>query len=419
MALLNCSGDSPSQPEPPQLPEPSVEVSPLVGDAPLSGSVALRSQPGAEGWAYEVDLDGDGDTDREGILGELSLFRYLFVEPGSHVIRWRLTGPERAVSGEQTVIAEGIEPLVVLAARWIGPETQDPGAFEGLVADPAGDALYAGNYSRGELYRLSTVDLEELGPSIQVDPGPEGLAVIEPERVLVALHKHGPLTVVGLPGFDVLRVLDFHGFIVRAAGDSRALLTDDISRLRLIDIWNGESLAEAHVEGGPRHFAISPEEDEVALLTVSGDPRLHWLGFPGLDPRGVVPLPELESADIVAYDPTGGSVYVFGRANGEGRFLALDRASGAVVQTAGTGPGACGLYCVANPVATSSSGRYVAFEQGARAVIVDTATDMPRFELGIPGFSNMGFSVTDSPSEPDVFFFLRSDGLLIKVRVGS
>ena len=57
----------------------------------------------------------------------------------------------------------------------------------------------------------------------------------------------------------------------------------------------------------------------------------------------------------------------------------------------------------------------MAFEWHGGAIFIDTELDLPRH--AIPGLGGLaGFSVTPSPVE-DVFYFLRSDGLIQKVAI--
>jgi DNA-binding beta-propeller fold protein YncE len=180
----------------------------------------------------------------------------------------------------------------------------------------------------------------------------------------------------------------------------------------------------APLSGGAGHFSVFPGGDRI--VSVVYDPpsgviersSLEILSLPSLDPIRSIPLEELPDATHVAVDPSGDVMYAFGRGNSV-RFLAIDPATGEVITSMSVDGSGCITYCVANPVVTFASGRYIAFEQGGAVIVVDTALDLPRYRFDPEG---LGYDY-DGPSgvaahpDSDILYVLGPTGRLLKVRL--
>jgi DNA-binding beta-propeller fold protein YncE len=274
---------------------------------------------------------------------------------------------------------------------------------------PVGGHVYAGDFSQGALHQVSATDLTTERPALDLEYGPEGLAVSRSEGRLFIIHKYEYLNVVSIPEMELVRSMEpFYGYFIRLVGEDHALIGGQFGDIQLVNRETGEVLRSSP---GSWHFDVSPSEDRVAVLHYRDSFEIRLLSLPELTELTVLPLDGVPFADAVAFDPDGSRLYVIGEDSLGERFLAIDLASGDVVRDLRLEGGGCSFYCAANPVAVSSSGRYVFFEQHQSGVlVVDTELDMPLYRAPVTG------SVAAAPAD-DIFYVLRPDGLLSKVAV--
>jgi outer membrane protein assembly factor BamB len=112
-------------------------------------------------------------------------------------------------------------------------------------------------------------------------------------------------------------------------------------------------------------------------------------------------------------------MYVFGRDDSGVRFLALDPSTGEVITSMSLGGSGCGIFCVANPVVTFASGRYIAFELGGAVIVVDTALDLPRYRFDLGGDDYDEPSGVAAHPDSDILYVLGPAGSLFKIRLRS
>ncbi|HUP20061.1 MAG TPA: hypothetical protein VM778_08925 [Gemmatimonadota bacterium] len=395
------------------------------GDAPVEGLVYLLPGEDGIGAGYAVDLDEDGIADREGRLERGIGFGYRFLAPGVHRLRVTFdlpTGERRVV--EPVVVVNDPSRTETLVESMVPPADPDWRSFEGIVMDPAGEHLYVAAYSGGSLVQLDPTDLSVLRRIDTIGYSIEGLTVAPSGERLFAVYKYHHLATVAIPEM----VLEHRherispgAFFIRAVGESRVLVSGR-GPLSLMDPFSGAILGQATSAGGELlyswHFAVSEDRATavVAGRSEAGSDRIHVVDLATMTVRREIPLPLLYT-ETVALDPHEPRAYVLGNDVDTGRLLVVDIETGEVLRDLALGPSYCGSYCVANPTAVAAGGRYVAMEWYGGAYVIDTELDLPVHRLGYYGFSNSGFSVTGSPTEEDVFYFLDSGGGLRKVRV--
>lgn len=424
---LACSETTREGPiEPPALPEgpaPFVEVSLGFGDVPVEGEVFLSPPAGSRNWRYEIDLDEDGRSDREGVLGLGIGFRYRFATPGIHRIRTILTGPEDdPVEIESLVVANDQGAIRILAAGQVPPVDPDWVSFEGITMTHSGDALYVANYSGGSLHRVDpatfsvTGVIEDMGYSI------EGISIAPGDGTLYATYKYRHMAAVDLATFELERFFERGspaGFFIHAVDEHHALIGGE-GALALVDMRTGVIVRRFDAPGSEFtdtwHFALAPDGQAAAVIVYDGEYSLHLVDVSTLQSVGRMPLGRMTYPRSLAFHPQGDRLYVIGYQEDEGAlFMALALETGEILREVRLGSLFCSLYCVASPTATLRSGRFVAFEWHGGAIFIDTELDLPRHS--IPGLGGLtGFSVTASTVE-DVFYFLRSDGLIQKVAI--
>lgn len=423
-AFVTCTSDTgPSSPEPFGTP-PSVTVDFDFGEAPLTGTLRLvPADPDAD-WRYRVETIPSGILEREGSVEGLVAIPYRFEVPGVHFVRVELSGPEGDVIVQKAIVV--IDPesdFEILAQRpideiWPGGENESP---EGIVMDPAGRWLYAAQYRSGELVRIDPETLEVVGRVI-LGPQLEGLAVDPTGDRLFGIHKNAGLSVVDLASLTSVHLDGFSGYYIELLGSSQALFGGN-GLLGRVNIDTGQVDWSPLAAG---HFSVFPDGDRVVSLVYpsSGVPEylsLLILSLPGLDPLLSIPLEELLNAVHVAVDPTGDLIYALGQAETGVRFMAFDAATGEVVTSMSLAGSRCGIYCVANPVVTFASGRYIAFERGGAVFVVDTELGVPRYRFDPGGYGEL--DVLTPPAgvaahpDSDVLYVLGPAGRLFKIRV--
>jgi len=407
---LGCAAPGGPGTEPPMAsgPSPAVTVSLGFGDSPVEGFVYLRPQAETNGWRYSVDIDEDGATDHEGILqGEIG-FAYRFTTRGVHRIRFSLAGPQSNEMVDVPVVVNDPDAVQVLVQRAIAG---DPDAiFEGITTNRAGTMLFVGDFWNSEIHPLDPADLHALAPPLPLGiSGAEGLSVTPSDSILLVGHKRHRLSVVAIPDMEIRRNVRMEGeFFIHALDDATAL-SPGLTGLDLVDIDTGQTIRRLAL---PRawHLAVSPVSPVAAVLNRANPAAVHLASLPDLQEMGHIDLPDVLDAENVAFDPAGDRLYVMGQDQQGSRFLLLDVASRSVLLSLPLGPGACWIFCVANPVAVSRSGRFVAMEHGNGTYFIDTELDLPRFR------SSAGLSVAASPTE-EAFYVLRPEGLVSKVAI--
>jgi DNA-binding beta-propeller fold protein YncE len=310
----------------------------------------------------------------------------------------------------------------VLAQRPVDEIWPGPGADiypEGFVMDPAGSWLYAANYGTGEIVRIDPGTLLVVD-RLQLLPWVEGLAVTPAGDRLFAIHKVGGLSVVDLESFTATHLEGFGGYFIQALDESHALIGGGFGLQRVnVDTRDFES---ATLPPGETHFSVSPDATRVVSVVtpLEGDPSLEIFSLPKLDLIRSIPLGELPLRRHVALDPSGDLIYVFASGSAEVRFLAVSSTTGAVITSKSVNGGGCVIYCVANPVVSFGSGRYVAFEVGGAVSVVDTALDLPRYIFDPEGAAlRDGYSPSGVAAHPDsdVLYVLGPTGRLFKLRL--
>jgi hypothetical protein len=422
-AACKGSGTPPTEPSPPSGPRPTVSTTLGFGESPLEGRVRLTPLEGTSFWRYAVDVDEDGVADHSGILvGEVE-FPYRFSAPGVHAVRVSLTGPDGIETINLPAIVNDPSAIQILAQREI--PSAEIRFTEGITVNRAGTELFVGGFGEFEILRLNPADLAFQGPPLSLKPGfggetsidwgAEGLSTTPSDTLLLVAHNRLGVSAVAIPTMEPRRSLRRNGnfFFIEALSETTALTpTNSTSTLDIIDTRTGQTIRSLPVPG-VWHFSVSRLGDRVAVIERFGSPAaLRVASLPELQESARIPLPHRVSPAVVAFDPAGDRVYVMGRNLDDGTavFVLIDVIAGRVLLTMTLGTGPCLGFCVANPVATLASGRFVAMEQGEGALFIDTALDLPRF------FSPVGNSVAASPTE-EAFFLLRPEGLVSKVAI--
>lgn len=427
---VGACADDPSGPSRPSGPAPAVLVDHEFGEPPVAGTLRVVPGPGTVGWRYRIDPIPPATEGSEGQLTDVVAIPYRFDTPGVHLIQVELTGPAgpggAVVIPKWVVVMDPESDFEILAQRSIDdiwPEREHM-APEGIVMDPAGRWLYAAIYTAGELVRIDPVTLQAVD-RVVLGRQLEGLAVAPSGDRLFGIHKNGGLSVVDLASFTPTHFDGFNGFYIEAMDESHALIGGN-GVLGRVNVDTRE-FERAPLSGGAGHFSVFPGGNRI--VSVVYDPSsggterssLDILSLPSLDPIRSIPLEDFPGARHVAVDPSGDAMYVFGRENSGVRFLALDPATGDVIRSMLVADSGCITYCVANPVVTFASGRYIAFEQGGAVMIVDTALDLPRYRFDPEG---LGYDF-DGPSgvaahpDSDILYVLGPLGRLFKIRLRS
>ena len=423
-AACNWSGSKPTEPPlfptVPSGPRPVISMSLAFGESPIEGEVRLSPSSETANWLYAVDVDEDGAADHSGTLTREVEFAYRFSTPGVHGVRISLTGPTGVEAVTVPAIVNDPTAVRTLAQRITGGAAN--AIFEGITTNRAGTSLFVADFFNSTIYRLDPGDLRPLAPHLVlprieddrgfVAGGPEGLTVTPSDTLLLVAHKLFGLSVVAIPALEPRRSLRMAGeYFIQAIDDVDALSTARGS-LDLIDTNTGGTVRGLAVPN-TWHFAVSLPSQIVAALNRSGPAAVHLANLADLQQIARVELPGAIEADVVAFDPAGDRLYVMGRDAQGSRFYLVDVPSRSVLLNLPLGLGACGAFCVANPVATSRNGRFVAMEQGGGVYFIDTTLDLPRYYLGTR-MANSGLSVAASPTE-EAFYLLQPDGFVRKV----
>jgi DNA-binding beta-propeller fold protein YncE len=409
---VGTCADGPSGPSGPSGPIPAVLVDREFGEPPVAGTLRIVPSTATAGWRYRVEAIPPETQDREGLLEGAVAVSYRFDAPGVHILRVELTGPDGPLVVEKPIVVVDPESdFEVLAQRpveEIWPDAALNGVLypEGIVMDPQGRWLYAANYPSGELVRIDPSTLEVVD-RLQLARQLEGLSVTPSGDQLFAVHKGIGLSVVDLSSFTATSMPPSvaEGHFIQALNEDHALVSGHASFAR-VDMERGVVEDKVtHLWAHP-HFDVFPDGQRVVAGVSPWQelPFLEVLALPSLSSLRSIPIEELTSIRIVAVDPAGDRVYALGSRGGETRFVLVDADTGEVLTSIGLGSMVC--VCVANPVVTYASGRYIAFEHGGSVVVIDTELDMPRY-LFDPGNPLAGGpSGVAAQADSDILFVL-------------
>jgi len=307
---------------------------------------------------------------------------------------------------------------------------------EGITLDRAGAILFVTQTGPNVLRILvldpvtlavrDTIDLSALRGTL------EGLGTAPDEDLLYVVTKFFQLGVVDFSGPDpvLLRVLDVPArYFVHPLPGKRAYVAGETSNpgIALVDTETGEFLAagsgSAPFESG--HFAVSRDGSGIAVNT--GDEPANQDGVVIMDASLVEQFrilldPGMEPAEV-AWAPSGDQLYVRYLVGEEGDLcgvVVLDADTGNVLddielgsdcRSPVIGPG------VANPVAATPEGRFVAFPTLLGTFVFDTEFDLPvaRTPARAPNGDQFCCNVAASPNE-DVFYVVSLSGTVSKLR---
>lgn len=396
---LGCSADSPLESDPvPAGPAPTVSLSLGFDDAPVEGFLRLQPSSGVGSWKYYVDLDEDGAWNHQGTLDRDLSYAYRFESPGVHAIRVRLEGVADTVDAEHAVVVNDPSGITVTAVDFVG-RPDHSGGFEGITTSPDGADVFVGAFDDGVLYRIDRATLE-VQDSIALGHGVEGLSVSPSGAFLFVAHKR-PIAAFRLDLSDMRPASPSEGpptdnFFAHALDDQRALFGGE-AQLVIYDASLEQIVARALRPDGQElansgHFAVSPDGATVVTADPWGAGVLHVLTLPDLRSHAEWSLPERTWIHAVAYDSDGGRLFVAG----SDRLYVLDTRTGTIEKEFGVSI----VGGVANPVARSRDGRFLAFQAMNGVLVVETERGIPLYRL--PGRS----SVATDPSVATGFVLL-------------
>jgi sugar lactone lactonase YvrE len=418
-AVFGCDSSAPTEPGPgPSGEVPTVSLSLQFDDGPLDGVVRLRPPAGSIRWEYSVDLDEDGSWDSQGRLERTLGWAYRFELPGVHAIRIRLEGPADTLNVERLVVVNDPSKIRIEATGQVEPLDRSFAGFEGITISPDGKDVFVGDFSGGTIFRVDRGTLE-VRDTVEVGYGVEGLDVSDSGEFLFVAHKWAIAAFrLDLPEMEPASPAQgppLQNFFVRALDDERALFGGD-APLVLYDMAAGMIVARAHLPDGEEilrsaHFAVFPDGSAVAVADPSGvdDPSdsgtLRVLSLPDLAAQHVWESPEGIWAAKLAFSRDGSRLFALTYEH----LYVLDARTGTVAMSFVVGPRP-GLS-VANPVALSRDGRFLAYAAWSGVLIVDVERGIPLYEL------DGSASVTTDPTVDSGFVLLDGGGGLRRIMI--
>lgn len=399
-------------------PAPSLRATVQFGDSPVEGT--LHIEPGATtaGWTYAIDLDGDGDADLGGDLEGPIAFDYRFAEQGAHEIVVGLVGPDGPEVREVPVIVNRRNAIEIVAQITVVPLVGNAPIFEGITVGKNGEFVYVGDWYNGDIHAVDVTKFETIAVADLRAKGVEALSISPSGEYLLPVFKRTGMYRFRLPTLEAefarpdYFMVGFWGYAL----DERRLVEAGGGALELHDVMTGEVLGRRSELTVTRQFDVDPRGGRIAGIerTVEGS-FIHLVELPSLSTTRTYALSNGRRPSRVAFGPFGERLYIIAqRATDEGTqqwfLLTLNLSTGAIEEDLILDRATCGDLCVANPVARSREGRFVAFETWHGVLIVDTSTGLPlaRGPLG---------SVSASPTEDATFWVLRADGILRKIVV--
>lgn len=387
-------------------PPPEVLLSLGFGDSPLEGEVLIvpAAVPSSQAWQYSVDIDNDGGVDASGLASTQVAVPYRLVEPGIHTISVTLERDSQRITHEKAVVVND-ETLIAT-----GPSRVLPFITAGGVVLDAGDEnLYIGV---GAIVRLDPVTLDQRERIAFEDATGivEGLSLSPDQSRLYAVTRHFHLVALEAPELTSQFAIDLPFpkpiFFVHAVSRGRLYLGGRVLALMEVDtntILQRLDLSEAW------HFALSPDEDRIALVT-RFTPALGELLMLDAQTFSIlwrIPLEEDLStlAVATAFSRDGDRVYVMqgpilgGTGGGsEWRFVVVEAESGEILRDMVVGRGCASVFCegVANPVAITADERYAVFATGIGAFVVDRELDLPLARTSSFGCCNVATANTSN-----------------------
>jgi len=427
---LACSDDDGgSGPTGPPLPAPAVEASLVFADAPLEGELTFVLSGASDGagstWRFEVDLGADGTVDATGEAVAGVAVPYRFEAPGVHPIRVVLErGGERVVR-ERPVVVNDPDRIELVGHVQLNLEPLGPSS-EGITLDRAGAILFVTQTGPNVLRILvldpatlavrDTIDLTALGGTL------EGLGTAPDEDLLYVVTKFFELGVVEFSDARarLLRALDVPArYFVHPLPGRRAYVAGDARDpgIALVDTETGEFLAagDGIIPFVSGHFAVSRDGSRLAVITSERGEIPEGLVVTNaslMEELRIVFDVELDP-DRVAWNPAGDRIYVRYARDVCG-VLVLDAATGAVLDDIELGSDCRNLVVapgVANPVAATPDGRFIAFPTLLGVFVFDTELDLPvaRTPARAPNGDFFCCNVAASPNE-DVFYTVSLGG---------
>lgn len=377
-AIAGCDSSSPVDPAAsPHGAAPIVSLSMGFADPPLTGFVRLRPPAESGGWRYFVDLNEDGAWDYQGVLERELGYAYRFDSPGIHAIGVRLEGTD-TLDFDRPVVVNDPSKVSVVATGAVPPLFDS--SFEGITVSPDDPDVFVGNFFPGAIFRIDRASFEARDV-IELAHGVEGLSVSPSGEFLFVAHKNPiPAFRLALPEMELASPAEGppqDNFFVHALDDHRALFGGE-APLVIYDVESETTIAKARGLDGRElehsgHFAVSPDETTIVVFDRLREGILHVLSLPGLLAREEWSLPNGATFGTLAFSLDGRIYALTGN-----RLYLLDAATGEIEEEwVGVGYG----LSLANPVALSRDGRYLAFEERDGVLIVDTTLRIPLYRI--------------------------------------
>jgi len=435
LIVAACSDDDGGPgPTGPPSPAPAVEASRIFADAPLEGELTFGVENTGSPWRFEVDLEADGTIDATGEATVAATVPYRFEAPGVHPITVTFERDGERVVRDRPVVVNDPDRIEITGHVVLDPEGL---AFdhEGITLDRTGDVLFVSqSFDRTILFLdpvtlavRDSIDLSFplLGNTL------EGLGTAPDEDLLYVVAKSFQLGVVDFSGPEarLFRVHDVPAiYFVHPLPGRQAYVAGegDEPGIVLVDAETGEFLAAGEgfgpFESGP--FAVSPDGSRIAVSTFASETaeKLFITDASLVEQSRILLDPGL-AVTGVAWSPAGDRIYVQYRVGAIGSLcglVVLDTDTGNVLDDIELGSDCRSFVAapgVANPVAATPDGRFVAFPTLLGTFIFDTDLDLPvaRTPARAPNGDFVCCNVAASPNE-DVFYTVSINGTVSKIR---